>query len=135
MAPTKLTIGLAALLFSVFVFADDDAVRISEGFFSIKAVATAPVPDEVENDTQARALSRDAAIMRAQNAILTHVLKKKTRHYKSMAEAEIPSVDLQNDLRATIKGAKITKTRWVRDVCIVYVTLDKSHINSLRRKH
>ncbi len=108
-------------------------VKISESWGSIRAQASAPIPSEVSNATQAQSLARDAAIVRAQTALLTHVLQKKARSKKILAEAEIPSVDLQQHIRGTIKGARVTRTQWTADVCNVTLVLDKAMINEILR--
>lgn len=111
------------------------SAEISETPFSITAAATAPLPTEVKDETQARALSREAAVALAQAAILERVLQMKTRSHKLVKDAEIPSLELQNNVRATIQGAEILKTKWTADSCRVTLVLRKSRLRPLLRNY
>lgn len=108
---------------------------VHEGWGSLQVKATAPLPQEVVNETQAQALAREAAIVRGQTALLTYVLQKRTRSRKTLAEAEIPSLQLQEHIRGYIKGAKAVRTMWAPLECTVTLVLDKSELKSILRKN
>ncbi len=74
--------------FSVHTITKDAYVRETTEY--IYAVATAPVPTEVTNRTQALSLARDAAVTLGQTSLLTYILSKKTKSHKTLAEAELP---------------------------------------------
>ena len=85
-------------------------ILVKETLASITVRAAAPIPSEVMNETQGLALAREAAVMLAQTRLLTTILTKKTASKKTLAEAEIPSLALQGEVRAFIRGAEVTKT-------------------------
>ncbi len=129
----RVLIGLL-LLNSLSLFAADRP-KVSEGFSSFTAKASAPIPDEVTNQTQARALARDAAIVMAQDALITRVLEKKTHSHKTLAEAQEPSLEIQEKIKAAVKGARVVKTRWTDKECQVVIEMSKSHIKEILRKN
>jgi hypothetical protein len=108
---------------------------VKESLGELSVVSTAPVPEEVDNQSQAKALSREAAVLRGQTALLTYVLQKKTHSKKTLAEAEIPSLELQENIRGYIKGAKVARTDWKPKDCTVLLTLSKTHLKELLRKN
>jgi hypothetical protein len=108
---------------------------ISDGPLEISSTATAPIPSEVENDTQAHALSRDAAVSLAQTNLLTYVLQKKTRSKKTLAEAEVPSLETQESVRGVVKGARIVRTKWTETDCVVTVVISKSDLKDILKKN
>lgn len=126
---------LTLLTFSIAMNAAEEKIQVSEGWKSFQVRSTAPIPSEVTNETQSRALSREAAISAGQAALLTVVLQKRTHSKKTLAEAEIPSLDLQGRIRGTIKGARVVKTVWINKECTVTLVLDKSHIKDILRKN
>lgn len=97
--------------------------------------AEAPIPEEISNPTQARALSRDAAVSMGQEALLRYVLSKRARSGKPLSEAEIPSLELQNRIRGMIVGVKVGKTRWDNDSCTVDLVLPKSELKNILRRN
>lgn len=115
--------------------ADQDMVKVDESWGALKVRPTAPIPEEVTNQTQAQALCRDAAIVRGQTALLTHVLSKKAHSKKTLAEAEVPSLELQQSIRGYIHGARVVRTQWLKDSCAVTLVLDKSELKSILRKN
>ncbi len=126
---------LAALIAVPITVSAEELPRVDEGWGSLQVQATAPIPEEVQNETQARALSREAAIVRGQTALLTYVLQKRARSKKTLAEAEIPSLPLQEHIRGYIKSAKVKKTMWGRIECTVTLVLDKSELKSILSKN
>lgn len=113
----------------------DERIRVDEGWQALRVTARAPIPEEVSNETQARALSREAAVIKGQTALLTYVLQKRAHSKKTLAEAEIPSVPLQQHIRGYIKGARVVKTTWGRIECSVTLVLDKSELKSILRRN
>ena len=113
----------------------DDLPPVEEVWGSLQVRSTAPIPEEVSNATQAQALAREAAVVRGQTALLMHILKKRTHSKKTLAEAEIPSLPLQERVRGYIKGARVTRTQWVKEGCRVTLVLDKSELRSILRRN
>lgn len=134
-------IPLLALLFiSPFIWAESALPKtiqpkISEGWSEIEVKAVAPIPTDISNETQAKALSREAAIGLGQESLLTYVLKKKTKKGKLLSEAEVPSLELQSEVRGVIQGARLKKTIWKSDSCTVVLGLDKSNIKKILKKN
>lgn len=108
---------------------------VNERWGTLQVRASAPIPEEVSNETQAQALARDAAVVRGQTALLTYVLQKKTRSKKTLAEAEIPSLPLQERIRGYIKGARVVKTTWGTIECTVTLVLDKNELKEILNKN
>jgi len=108
--------------------------KIHVGFLSISVKATAPIPSEIENETQAHAMSRDAAILTAQNILLTYVLEQRGRSGRKLSVSEIPSTEMQQRIRGFVKGAKVMKTVWKDKTCIVTLTVNKRDLRLIRRK-
>lgn len=123
------------LLALPLVLSAQEKVSVHESPFNIWANASAPIPSEVSNETQARALSRDAAIMMAQDALLHHVLQKKTSSGRPLSVAEVPSLELQQKIRETIKGAQVSKTQWLRKECRVTLEISKSRIRPFLKRN
>ncbi len=129
-----LVVPFIAALAATSVVHAEDLPKVQEGFGSLKVKSSAPVPDEV-TETQGHALSREAAIVRGQTALLTYILQKKTHSKKTLSEAEIPSNELQDHIRGYVKGARPVKTEWIKKVCYVTLVLDKSELRSILRKN
>lgn len=113
----------------------DEKFPVHEGWSALRVKTTAPIPSEVSNVTQARALSREAAVVMGQDALLTYVLKKKTHSKKTLAVAEVPSLELQQKIRATIKGVRVIRTQWINNECRVTLELPKRHIKAILRNN
>ncbi len=109
----------------------DNPVIINEGSRVIEVRSTAPIPEEITNETQASALSREAAITQGQAELLTYVLNKKTRSGKTLAEAEIPSLDLQGKIRTLIREVRIKKSTWKDKKCTVFLQMNKKPLKTL----
>ncbi|MFN0116908.1 MAG: hypothetical protein ACKVQC_01275 [Elusimicrobiota bacterium] len=109
--------------------------NVTESFSKITAYSCAPVPKEVSNETQARAISREASVSLGQEAILKKILSKKTHSGKTLAEAEVPSLDLQKKVRDTIKGSIVKKTQWKDGLCWTLIELPKSRVKTLLKKN
>lgn len=108
---------------------------VKEGVRELRVLASAPIPEEVENETQARALSREAAVVRGQTALLSYILEKPTRSKKKLSEAEIPSLELQNNIRGYIQGARVARTEWGPKKCTVLLILNKKYLKEILSKN
>ncbi|MCB4756155.1 MAG: hypothetical protein LHV69_03830 [Elusimicrobia bacterium] len=127
------------LVFVAMAFAEDTSLLkdyvIQENFGYIFARASAPIPPEVPDNTQAKALSREAAIVIGQTRLLNHILQKKTRSKKTLAEAEVPSLNLQKTVRGFIMGAAVMETRWEEGKCRVTLRLSKRQLKEILRRN
>jgi hypothetical protein len=124
----------AALLSTGSVFANDDPV-VKESWSELRVVASAPIPEEIENQTQAKALAQEAAVVRGQTAFIKYIERKKTRSKKTLAVAEYPYLDLQAKVQNYIKGARVARTRWTPKSCTVTLVLSKKALNEILRKN
>ncbi|MCG3203576.1 MAG: hypothetical protein KCHDKBKB_00246 [Elusimicrobia bacterium] len=122
-------------LFSSALSWAENPVKINVGFGSIKVLAQAPIPEEVKNETQARALSREAAIVQAQSALLLYVLNRTAHSGKTLAQAQEVSLKLQEQIRGTINGARVDKTVWEKKTCTVVLVLEKRRVKSILKKN
>lgn len=110
-------------------------LNVKEGTRELRVRSSAPIPTDVQNETQARALSREAAVVRGQTAFLTFVLDKPARSKRKLSEVEIPSLELQEKIRGYVKGAKVVRTEWTPKDCVVDLALDKKFLKELIRKN
>lgn len=108
---------------------------VHEGLFALTVTVKSVLSPEITNETQAKALARDAAVAVGQINLLKRVLEKKASSRKTLAEAEIPSIALQQQIRGYIKGAKITRTKWEGQYCYVTLSLDKSELKQILKKN
>ena len=134
----RLRLLFSALLFfsfSLSVYSNDlSGAEIHEGFSSITVTALAPIPDELGNTTQGQAISREAAVGIAQIHLLNYVLTKRAHSGKILSEAEIPSIDLQQEIRGTVKGAAVVSTVFEAKECRVKLVLPKSRLKYILKK-
>ena len=98
----------------------------------IEAIGIGAADATLENSTQRRATSRNAAIVAAQYEMLSMIkgiqLEGGIRVERAM---ETDSV-LQTKIDAAIKGAEIVKTEWTNDDgCIVTLRLARSRLEDL----
>lgn len=133
---------LASALIFLFSFsllrslnAQPSLVQVKEGFRSIEVISSVPYPSDVEGQTQRKALSREAALTQGQSALLNHVLLKKTKSKKTLAEVEVPSLDLQRNIRGTVTGAEVIETSWTDQGCTVVMRLPKKKIKEFLRNN
>jgi len=138
-----ITLTLSILAFSFFLLFPSCATTqyvtkdslVQEASDYIYVTAKAPIPAEVKDKTQAMSLARDAAVTIGQVDLLTFVLSKKTRSKKTLGEAEIPYIKVQQEIRGRIQGAEVIKTRYEGDECVVTLALPKSEIAEILRKN
>lgn len=112
-----------------------ERTRVWQTFGAVRVRAEAPIPEEVTNPTQRLALCREAALSMGQDALLGHLLAKKARSGKTLAEAEIPSLELQNRIRGTVMGVEVLNTTWAEDACRVELSLPKRRLRPLLRRN
>ncbi len=98
----------------------------------IESIGIGAADAKLENSTQRKATSRNAAIVAAQYEMLSMVkgveLEGGIRVEKAM---ETDSV-LQTKIDAAIKGAEIVKTEWTNDDgCLVTLRLDKKRLQDM----
>ena len=98
----------------------------------IESIGIGAADAKLENSTQRKATSRNAAIVAAQYEMLSMVkgveLEGGIRVEKAM---ETDSV-LQTKTDAAIKGAEIVKTEWTNDDgCLVTLRLDKKRLQDM----
>lgn len=108
---------------------------IKEGPESIYAVSKAPIPQEITNKSQAMSLARDAAVTLGQTSLLTYLLDKKTHSKKTLAEAEVPYIKLQVEIRGMVQGAEVVKTVYDAGECEVTLAISKSQVKELLKKN
>jgi len=109
--------------------------KLKESWKSIVVKAEAPIPEEIKNQTQAKALSREAAIVIGQNRILSYILEKKTKSGRPLKVAEVPSLDLQGKIRGMVKDVKISSTRWKEGWCQVKLILKKKDLKKILKNN
>lgn len=93
------------------------------------------MPPELGESTQAHALARQAAVVMAQNELLTYIEKKKTHSGRTLQEAEIISVELGESVSGLIQGAELKRTTWKDGRCFVKMSLPKSRLKPLLKKN
>lgn len=108
--------------------------RVRESFTTISVDTHAPYPSDIENETQARALAKEAAVTIGQNEILRYVLRKRTRSGKTLEEAQIPSTAIQDNVKALIVGAQVSGVRFEKDGCRARVSVRKKNLKVILRK-
>lgn len=111
-----------------------DTFKVHESLSSIWVDTRAPYPPEIDNETQARALARQAATALGQNAILQYVLAKKTPKGKTLAVAQVPSTEVQESVKGFIAGARVDGVKFDKTGCRLQVSVDKKNLKVLLKK-
>ena len=111
-----------------------DTFKVREGMSAIYVDTRASYPPEIDNETQQRALAKDAAVAMGQNAILQHILQKKTRKGLTLGEAQVPSTEMQDNVKALISGARVESVRFDKDGCRVRMWVDKANLKVILKK-
>jgi hypothetical protein len=101
---------------------------------TIIARASAPRPDEIKDETNARVVACGAAASLAQTELLNHLLRKRVASGKTLAEAEIPKIQVQNHLRTLVKNAQVLQTYVADNFCTVTVGINKTELKALLRE-
>jgi hypothetical protein len=128
--------SLAILLLTAAKPASDalEAFQVRESLSSIAVDTHAPYPPEIENETQARALAKEAAVVLGQNEILRHILRKRTRKGITLEQAQVPSTALQDDIKAFIAGSRVSGVRFDETGCRLRVSVQKANLKVILRK-
>ncbi len=111
-----------------------DTFKVHESLSSLWVDTRAPYPMEIENETQARALAKEAATALGQNALLRHVLAKKTAKGRALSEAQVPSTEIQDGVKALIAGAAVSGVKFDKGACRLRVSVDKKNLKVLLKK-
>src|SRR5437016_1842502 len=82
---------------------------------SIEAIGIGAADSTLTNQTQRLATSRDAAIVSAQNNLLTMVKGARLEGGITVQKAVETDSKLQTSINEVIKGAEIIKTEWTKD--------------------
>ena len=107
---------------------DQDAVKKDK----IEAIGIGAADTAMTNQTQRMATSRDAAIVAAQNELLTMVKGAQLQGGITVQKAVETDSKLQTSINEVIKGAEIVKTEWTKDDgCLVTLRISKKRLESM----
>jgi len=110
-----------------------DQATLHEGTSAIVVTAQAPVPAEITDKSLAQSVAKEAAIGIGRTHLMRYVLKKKTHTKKTLADAMIPSVDLQKSVKDLVDGAEVKNVEWKTDQCVVTLSLSKDKLAKILR--
>ena len=97
----------------------------------IETIGIGAADATLNNTTQKRATSRDAAIVQAQYEMLSIVKGVELEGGITVEKAMETDSSLETKVKDTIKGAQIVKTEWTSDDgCVVTLHLDKKRLES-----
>jgi hypothetical protein len=105
--------------------------RVSESWTAIKVKSVVPYPPELTDEAQARRLSEEAALTQARDALLTRVLLKTTKSKRPLSTAEIPSLELQKQIRDMVNETPVVKTLHVDQTCTLWLRLPKKQLKRI----
>jgi hypothetical protein len=108
---------------------------VDEGMHAYVAEAAAPVPVELEDKSKAQDLAKEAATRTAKTKILTYILSKRAHSGKTLADAEIPYIEVQTQIRDTVNAGEVKSTHWTDDQCTVTVSVAKEPITKILKSH
>lgn len=91
----------------------------------------APYPMDIKDETQARNLSQEAAITNARAALLTNILTIKAKSGRPLSVAEVPSLDIQKEIRDLVNEAPIKKTKFEKETCFIVLEFDKGKLKKI----
>src|SRR5579859_7344116 len=104
---------------------DQDAVQKDK----IEAIGIGAADATMTNQTQRMATSRDAAIVGAQNELLTMIKGAKLEGGITVQKAIETDSKLQTSINEVIKGAEIIKSEWTKDDgCVVTLRISKKRL-------
>lgn len=109
----------------------------SENSTYFEAIGIGAADSTLQNTTQRRATSRDAAIVQAQYEMLSYVKGVQLEGGITVEKAIETDSKIESYLKEVIKSAQIVKSEWTQDDgCVVTLRLDKKkiEINSLKLK-
>ncbi len=111
-----------------------DKTIVNEGMSAFTVKAEAPIPSEIQDEAQARKFAEEAAVTWGQNQILTYILKKKAKSGRILAVAEMPSLELQKEIRDYVKTAKAEDVEFTNKICRLNLVLPKAPLKAILRK-
>jgi len=98
----------------------------------IETIGIGAADAALTNQTQRMATSRDAAIVAAQNNLLTMVKGAKLEGGITVEKAIETDSKLQTSISDVIKGAEIIKTEWTKDDgCVVTLRISKKRLETM----
>jgi len=98
----------------------------------IEAIGIGAADSTMKDQTQRMATSRDAAIVAAQNELLTMVKGAQLQGGITVQKAIETDSKLQTSINEVIKGAEIVKTEWTKDDgCVVTLRISKKRLESM----
>ena len=107
-----------------------DQQAIGKNF--IEAIGIGAADSALTNQTQRMATSRDAAIVAAQNNLLTMVKGAQLQGGITVEKAVETDSKLQTSINEVIKGAEIIKTEWTKDDgCLVTLRISKKRLETM----
>jgi hypothetical protein len=107
---------------------------VREGPGEIVARAVASYPSEVKDETQASMLACQGATANAQAAILDRILMKQTPSGKTLAEAEVPNIELQRHVRTMVSSAQVIQTSVHDKACAVTIAISKPELRAILKE-
>jgi len=97
----------------------------------IETIGIGAADATLNNTTQRRATSRDAAIVQAQYEMLSIIKGVELEGGITVQKAMETDSNLETKIKDTIKGAQVVKTEWTSDDgCVVTLQLDKKRLES-----
>ena len=111
-----------------------DTTQVREGGRVITVTAESPIPADVSDKEKAQAIAKDAAVSVARSRLMLHIQSKRTHKKKTLEEAEIPSLELQQKVRDLVAGAEIVDVTWKKDACAVTISLSKLKLGKILRE-
>lgn len=107
---------------------DQEAVQKDK----IEAIGIGAADPSMSNQTQRMATSRDAAVVAAQNELLTMVKGTRLEGGITVQKALETDSKLQTSINEVIKGAEVVKTEWTKDDgCLVTLRISKKRLESM----
>lgn len=98
----------------------------------IETIGIGAADSSLNNTTQRRATSRDAAIVQAQYEMLSIVKGIEVEGGITVQKAIETDSLLETKIKETIRGAEVVKTEWTGDDgCVVTLRLDRKRLESL----
>jgi hypothetical protein len=98
----------------------------------IESIGIGAADSTLTNATQRRALSRDAAIVKAQYEMLSMIKGLQLTGGITVEQAMATDSNLQTSINSEIKAAEVVKSEWTNDDgCLVTLRLYKKRINEL----
>ncbi len=97
----------------------------------IETLGIGAADSKLDNTTQRRATSRDAAIVQAQYEMLSIVKGVELEGGVMVEKAMETNSKLETTVKDTIRGAQVIKTEWTSDDgCVVTLRLDKKRLET-----